>query len=160
MRCSRSWARLLKCLINTEICDLKAERIHADKRVRHVVAQAEIDLGDIGFSPALQSRARRIPYLLKTNRRPERRARQFGKAHILNDDVDLVSGGVRKEVLNDATLPVLSDRCVGERRLEKQQRIRIFSLDRRTDSAEVLDNELGKEIAQLRGWRWIWGRAV
>ena len=94
---SQSSARLLECLIDPEVRDLQAERIHANERVGHVVAEDEIDLGDVRFSGALMAGSWRVEHLLEVDRRLERGRRQFAQADVLNDDVDLVGGGVRQE---------------------------------------------------------------
>ena len=48
---------------------------------------------------------------------------------------------------------VLRDRDVGETRLEKEQRLGIFALNGRSNAAEMLDDELRQEVAELRRLR-------
>ena len=47
---SRSSAPLLERLIDAEVRDLEAQRVDTDELVRHVLAQDEIDLRDVGFA--------------------------------------------------------------------------------------------------------------
>ena len=54
-----------------------------------------------------------------------------------------------------AALVVLGDGRVRERGIQEEQRIRILTLKRGTDSAEVLHDELRQEVPQLRRLRLI-----
>ena len=95
--------------------------------------------------------ARCVQHLLETDRRLVGRRTQLAQADVLNGDVDLVRRGVRQEGFDDATLVVLGDRGVGERRLQEQQRLRVLALNRRPQATEVLHDELREEVAELRG---------
>src|SRR5436190_13181619 len=133
----RSLLALLERLIDAEIADLKAERIHANELVRHMVAQREIDLRDERLARAFLPGPGRIQQLLKAHRRLVRGLGHFAEAHVLNDDVDLVGGWVREERFEHPALLVLGDRGVSQRRLEAEQGVRIFTLHRRSQPAEM-----------------------
>ena len=102
----------------------------------------------------------RVQQLLKAHRRLVRGLRQFAQTDVLNDDVDLVGGWVRQERFEHAALLVLGDRGVRQGRLEEEQGVRIFTLHRRSQPAEMLHDELRQEVPQLRRLRLVAGRVV
>src|SRR6476659_8547835 len=121
MRRSQSSPTLLEGLIDAEVADLKAERIHANKLVRHMVAQREIDLRDERLARTFLPGARRVQKLLKAHGSLVRGLRQFAETDVLNNDVDLVGGWIREERFEHTALLVLGDRGVSQGRLEEEQ---------------------------------------
>ena len=108
----------------------------------------------------LMARSWRVEDLLKVDRGLERRGCQLAQADVLDDDIDLVGGGVHHERFDAAALVVLGDRGVGQRWLEEQQRVGILPLDRRPDPAEVLHDELRQEVSKFRRLRLVSRRVV
>src|SRR5215210_6309128 len=66
---------------------------------------------------------------------------KLAQADVLNRYLDLVRGGVRHEHFEHAALIVLGNRRVRQRGVQEEERIRILTLKRGTDSAEVLHDE-------------------
>ena len=66
-RCSRSFLGLLERLIDPEVRDLQTQRVDPHELVRHVLAEHEVHLRDVRFSPALIPRARRVEQFLKAH---------------------------------------------------------------------------------------------
>src|SRR5690348_2252085 len=83
-----SWPGLLERLIDTEVRDLEAKRIHADELVRHVVAHEKVDLGHVGLTIAFGAGAGRVEDLLECDRRFQWRLREFAEADVLDRNID------------------------------------------------------------------------
>src|SRR3982751_2899557 len=151
MRRWQSLPTLLEGLVDAEVADLKAERIHTNELVRHMVPQRKIDLGDECLAGTFLPGPRRVQKLLKADGSLVRRLGQFAETDVLNDDVDLVSGRVREERFEPAALLVLGDRGVSQSRVEEEQGVGIFALHRCSQAAEMLHDELREEVPHL--WR-------
>ena len=125
-----------------------------------MVAQHEIDLGDVRLPAALVTRARGVQNFLKAHRRSIWSRAQLAQADVLDDDVDLVGRWVREERLDDAALVVLRDGGVGQGWLKEEKRVWILALNRGPKPPEVLHDELREEVAQLRWLRPVGGGVV
>src|SRR4051812_12247137 len=148
---SQSLLRLLECLIDAEIRNLKAEWVHPNELVRHVSSDDEVELRHVRLVPTFRPCSGRVQQLLKGDGCLVGRVPDLGQADVLNGDVYLVFRRIREESLQRVRLVVLGDRRVRECRLEKEQRVRIFALYGRSDAAEVLHDELRQEVPEL-GW--------
>ena len=149
-RRSRSSASLLERLIDAEVRDLKAQRIDPHELVRHVVAQDEIDLRDVGLAGSARaaSRACRTP---SGTSRPPCTAASLSSLRLTFCTTTSTSSadGIRDERFERAALLVLGDRGVRQGGLEEEQRVGILALHGRPDPAEMLHDELRQEVAQL-----------